>query len=413
MRYSFLFCVFLCFSGAYAQTQDYLAAIGKLLVINGRSSYSSDFTEAIELLEKAVKQNPNNQEAHYYLGSAYDYSHNPDFTSTINSKKDLSIRASKEFEEVIKISAAYTGEIIALDPYAKLTSIWGCLAYSYNVRNKPDSAQWAYAEGKRRGGFPDFALHYYRYLLQKLEPNSIYISYGDFSTMIIGYLQTMEQLRNDVPLVHFHTIGIPWVSEHAYKKYPWLFSSAKAVSDTTPYFEWAEHTITVPIKNTGKKFEWRIAPTIDDKYITRANSLLIDLVTTNRFQKGIYFEKGSPPEETLGLYLYTKDCFVADKVNEVLPLKYQHDFFDHFETFPFHLLSSINPNCSSELSLANNLRINFMQGVMAIARDEKRLPEARKLFEKMEKQIPESKYPYIDESYRSNAQKLKELLNEN
>ena len=258
--------ILLLFQSATAQTYDNLVASGKKMVKEERAKFGSDFAAAIVVLKEAIKMNPKGQEAHYYLGSAYDYSHNPSFATVRYSQKDQTIQASREFEEVIEINATYKGDIIALDPYAKLSSVWGCLAYSYMARNLNDSAKWAFAEGKKRGGFPEFALQFNRMVLRSFEPNAIYFTYGDFSTMLIWYLQTMEGLRPDVALVHINTIDIPWVSEDVYRRRHNIYSSAAVASDTTPYFEWTEHTVDVPIGATGKSFSWSIAPTIYDKF---------------------------------------------------------------------------------------------------------------------------------------------------
>jgi hypothetical protein len=408
MKKYLLPCILLLFQSATAQTYDNLVASGKKMVKEERAKFGSDFAAAIVVLKEAIKMNPKGQEAHYYLGSAYDYSHNPSFTTVRYSQKDKTIQASREFEEVIKINATYKGDIIALDPYAKLSSVWGCLAYSYMARNLNDSAKWAFAEGKKRGGFPEFALQFNRMVLRSFEPNAIYFTYGDFSTMLIWYLQTMEGLRPDVALVHINTIDIPWVSEDVYRRRHNIYSSAAVASDTTPYFEWTEHTVDVPIGATGKTFSWTIAPTNYEKYITRANSQLIDIVTNAAFATPIYFETGTAPEDMLGLHLYTEDRFLASKLLPEKLTEYKKYYWDQLNTFPYELLQKADPNCGAELFIILNLRYNFIKGILALS-DQNKKEEARLLYQKMEAKLPDSKYP-ADESQREYLEALKKRI---
>src|SRR6185295_9169568 len=94
-----------------------------------------------------------------------------DAVTMIMSSKVMTVKASEQFEEVNRLQPDYRGELAILDPYAKLASIWGSLAMAYLYRNQPDSARWAFKEGKKRGGFIEPILEFNRQLLNSCDPN--------------------------------------------------------------------------------------------------------------------------------------------------------------------------------------------------------------------------------------------------
>ena len=71
MKYILLPCLILWCLPATAQTYENLVASGKKMVKEERAKFGNDFSAAIVVLKEALKMNPNGQEAHYYLGSAY------------------------------------------------------------------------------------------------------------------------------------------------------------------------------------------------------------------------------------------------------------------------------------------------------------------------------------------------------
>ncbi len=400
MRISLFIIALFCSTFLHGQSFTELLERGKKTIKSARSNMTSepaDYTGAIRDLEQAVKLQPDNAEAHYFLGSAYDYNNNPDGSAMRYTRLAGCIAASKEFETVNRLSPHYTGEIVTLDPHTKLSSIWGGTALSYLCRNKTDSAKWAFAEGKKRGGFTEFALGYYRTLLNNCTKDAIYFSFGDFSTMSIWYLQCMENLRTDVIIINLSMSEVPWYTEYVYRKHPTVFSSAKVASDTTPYFEWTEQTISVPIKTTGKVFQWTVKATVQDHFIYRSQKLLIDIVKNNKFRRSIYFEKGLRPEDVPGLYEHLKDCFLMDMVvAETKPLR-DEKFLAYFKTIPFGILNTVNPYNTTEMRDVEGIRYEFIIGVsMLLNAGEK--TEAKKLLQQLAEVIPPAKFPYLDEN---------------
>ncbi len=383
---------------APAQTFTQLLENGKDLIKKERGDKASDkgnYLRAAITLEAALQIKPDDPEAHYFLGSAYDYENNADCGEIINTRKGLAIASSNEFETVIRLQPNYTGEIIALDPVSKLYSIWGCLGFCYMVKGYEDSARWAFAEGKKRGAFGDFSLTYYRKLLHDCAPHAIYISYGDFSIMNIWYLQAVEHYRTDVTAMNLNMLYIPWVTEYYYKHDSSLFSSQQVASDTTKYEEWEEQEVAIPIQSTGKKLKVPIKPTYYDRYLVRNDMVLLDMVQHNKFMRPLYFEKGSAPEAILMLNHYTADRFIMDELVPKERPSPDKAFYDQFSIFPFQLINTVNPHCSEDVRNVRGLRYEFIKAVYQLLAENKKA-DARKLLAQMEQYIPVSQYSYED-----------------
>ena len=396
-------------SSLHAQTFSELLEKGKQSVKTARDSYakSDGFAEGTDYLERAVKLNPNSQEAHYFLGSAYDYTNNSDASQIIYTHLPLTIKASKEFEKVIAISRTYKGDIIALDPYAKISSIWSCQALCYLYHHQHDSARWAFREGKKRGGFSDFCLAYHREIFSHMAPNSIIFTYGDNSTMCKWYLQEMENLSPDVTVINTEMLQLPWYAQYIGSNAPAIYSSPAIATDTAEYSEWKETTIQVPIRNTGDYFSWTVKPTQNDAYILRSDKIIIDIVQHNAFNNKIYFEKGLRGQ-MLGLDKYVADRFSYEELQPT-EAEIGQDFYDAIDAFPFAILKDVNSNSNEDLFYVHNLRYGLISAIYHRSQDDQ--PAAAKaLYQKMLREIPPKKYPYETKDVQDYVDKLAETL---
>jgi hypothetical protein len=97
------------------------------LLENGKAEfkkefYEQDFIAAANYLERAVGIKPKNAEARYFLGYTYGRLNSPDGESMPKMSLEITLKASEQLEIVNKLEPKYSGEILFLDPYSKISS---------------------------------------------------------------------------------------------------------------------------------------------------------------------------------------------------------------------------------------------------------------------------------------------------
>jgi hypothetical protein len=263
---------------------------------------TADYTTAYRILNNQVKANPDNAEYRYFLGYTIDRMNAADANAMIYVKPALTLQASEQLEEVNRLQPIYKGEIIALDPYAKLSSIWGSLAQAYLYKQQQDSAAWALNEGKNRGGFIAAQLEYNRQLLNSCDSNAILLTSGDAITFGILYLQTIEKYRTDVSAVDVNMLGSYWYPAYIKKEAGLKTSLSNTEIDSLEYIPWEEQQIRVenPANNT-QSFEWTLGPTYSNGYLLRSDRILLNFLQHNMFERPVFFCNNS--DSTFNLYL--------------------------------------------------------------------------------------------------------------
>lgn len=312
-----LFISNLCFSQVTTAVETVIVDSGKYEFKLQAKKDTADYAKAFRILSNQVRLNPKNAELRYFLGYAIDRLNADDGKEMFQLKKEMTIKASEQFEEVNKLEPLYKGELFILDPYSKLTSIWGSLAEAYLNRKLADSAKWAFSEGKKRGGFIDPILEFNRQLLNSCDKNSILVTYGDNITIPIWYLQTIENYRTDITIVDANLINTIWYPKYLKTERNLKMSFSDAVIDTIEYKQWQSQQVTVinSIDST-QTFSWELRPTYLDNYILKGDRILLDIFQQNLFLRPIYFCNNS--DSTYNLFL---SPFLVDEglVNRVKP----------------------------------------------------------------------------------------------
>jgi hypothetical protein len=305
----------LCFSQVTTYVETVIVDSGKYEFKLQTKKDTSDYSKAFRILSNQVKQNPKNAEYRYFLGYAIDRLNADDGKGMFQLKKEMTIKASEQFEEVNKLEPVYKGELYILDPYAKLTSIWGSLAEAYLNRKLADSAKWAFSEGKKRGGFIEPILEFNRQLLSSCDKNAILVTYGDNITIPIWYLQTIENYRTDIIVVDANLINTIWYPKYLKAERNLKMSLSDAAIDTIEYKQWKSQQVTVINSiDTTQNFSWELRPSYMDNYILKGDRILFDIFQQNFYSRPIYFNNNSDSSYNLFLSPYLVDEGLVNRV---------------------------------------------------------------------------------------------------
>lgn len=392
------------FVTVHGQTEDYevLLDSAKTLFKNGENLNQErldkfGYNQIASLLERTIELNPESSEARYFLGYTYSRINSKDGRGIIDMNLDLVYKSSEQFEKVNDLTPKYSAEIIALDPYSKLTAEWGSMAMSYCYNNKADSAKWAFKEGKQRGGFSDYILNLQKQVLDACSQNAILISSGDNISMPLWYLQIVENYRPDVSVVDIGLLGTNWYPTFLSQKNSVSFDLQSEVLDTIEYTKWNDTTITI------NEFSWTVKPSYYDHFLLRGDRVFLSLLKENKFQRDIFFTFGFNETQRLSLKEYLKSLVFIDKVE--VSENMELDFEDYNKTISvaLELSKGLNLNSPDELRLLDYFRYSIFRKVNdhLTKGDDKK---AKKLMNVLDNYAPESKYPYHDENGKKYAE---------
>jgi|SRR5690554_161168 len=281
------------------------------------------YTEAVEYLQKIISENPLNQEAHYYLGQAY---YKPLFVEGLKMQNiDLhpAMKASRAFKKVIEISPYYTGKIFVQDPYSKIQTIWGSMAMNYILKDKPDSARWAFEFGKSQGGFSESMLEHNKNILAGCDKDAIIFTSGDDDTFPIWFLQYIEGYRKDITIVNVHLLNVPWYIKQLKNGYPFGINNIylnipdDEIDNIRPV-KWEETEIELAVNdplNKENKITWLLKPTYESKALLVRDQMIVEILKANNWERPVYFTAAVDEEYQAGLSEYLTFEGLVRKVN--------------------------------------------------------------------------------------------------
>ncbi|MBK8608766.1 MAG: hypothetical protein IPL84_02120 [Chitinophagaceae bacterium] len=374
-----------------------IADSGKVEFKKQADADNPDYTLACRILKNQVNQFPDSAELHYFLGYAIDRLNSTEGSTMHQMKKELVIEASEHFEKVNTLQPIYTGEYIVLDPYAKLSSIWGSLAQSYRVRNLKDAALWAFTEGKKRGGFTEPTLHYNRQLLNSCSKNAIFVTLGDNVTIPVWYLQTVENFRTDITIVDANLINTDWYGKYLKNvvKLPISFTDEEIEKIDFIKFEKRNITITNPADSL-EKFTWELRPTYLDNYILKGDRILLNILKENLFSRDIYFSSNSDSSSNLflGNYMHNEGLVSKIRLKGIDFNEAADRISTNFSAYNIDNLDSADIAKSKDaIIILNTYRWAYFANIARLI-DKGQKPKARILRNEMEAKFPLDKLPY-------------------
>ncbi|MGB4843163.1 MAG: hypothetical protein WBP16_01720 [Ferruginibacter sp.] len=387
----FLFASGVCFG------QTDITGSGKAEFKKQSLSEKPDYSIPYRILRTLIKQYPDSVELYYFLGYSIDRMNSGDGSTMFKQNRDMTIEASEAFETVNRLSPFYNGEYVVLDPYAKLSSIWGSLAQAYLVRGQKDSARWAFTEGKRRGGFTEPILHYNRQLLNSCAKNAILITVGDNISIPAWYLQEVENYRNDVTIVDASLINTSWYCKYLKNEQKLDISFTDTEIDRIDYVEFETRflTITNP-KDSTEKFTWQLKPTYLDKYVLKGDRILLNILKQSLFTRDFYFSFNSDSTWNLFLEDHLFNEGLADKLStRSIELNTATDSVSaNFKNYSIEKLAADEIKKSKDaIILLNNYRWAYYVNIGRLLREQEN-EKARILKNEMEIKFPLSKLPY-------------------
>jgi len=309
-----------------------------------------DLTKILKFLEKFTKDNPDNQEGHYFLGYIYDRMGLPDGSKFYDTYVKYEIKASDEFRKVIEINPDYKGEYYILSPYSKISSLWATIAVKYLVEGKTDLAKWAFKKGKELGGFSAEVLEHNRALMSCCKKNAILFTNGDMDTFPLWYLQLVENYRRDITIVNTSLLNADWYSIQLKNHYMFgdnnikINISGEKIKSLTPVM-WEPKLVSIPVPEnilleydvkdstmlTTDTMSWLMPNTLEygnNKGIRIQDILVKEIIESNNWDRDVNFVIG-PDENYIGLYQYLR---YSGLVYQLTPKKCKEYFIDFDKT---------------------------------------------------------------------------------
>lgn len=399
-----LFALLFFSSAIHSQTLSFqqLLDSGKIEFKRQVPRHNPDYSKAYSILNQAVSLQPNNTEARYFFGYALDRKNGNDASAMHIYNKDSVKKASEQFEFINNRETIYRDEIVLLDPYTKITSLWASLAFAYLNANKTDSAIWALREGKKRGGFIEPVLEYNRQVLRTCNGNSILLTDGDILTFPVLYLQYIENLRPDITAIDVSMIHTGWYPKFLKNSKSLQLSYTDTEIDTLDYRKWeaTEITIANPSDST-QVLKWILKPTYQKDYILKGDLILLDILKQNVFKKDIYFSIVTDSTSNLFLENFLiKDGLLSKLVSKDDSFETLFAPSKHLSGYTIEKLEMGEINKSPDaVQLLQNYRWAYLHAVLKLVKAGKK-EKANELYREAEKKFDETKLPFTREDFK-------------
>lgn len=295
-----------------------------------------NYTEAVTILENALKESPNDPEIYYYLGF---FNHYRAYDSRPLNGYDYA------YSERI---FGYLSKAIELNPdYGDAKYFYGaeCSGNAFLAMQnyQLDRLQYFYKLAGEKGAYPPWLRELGKNMLGSCDENAILFTGGNADFDVCSYLQLIENYRTDVTVIPIGNIDRPWYVKFLKNG---LKGGVKAVNlnlteaqimDIHP-FKWDTITINIPISAADKtKFklsandfmQWNLVPDLFSErmhskiesekvkprtYLSPQRAILAQIVEDNFAYRPIYFSNFASPSFYGGLDTNFQNCGLISKL---------------------------------------------------------------------------------------------------
>jgi tetratricopeptide (TPR) repeat protein len=378
---------------------------------------NNNYQQAIEYLEEAISNEPQNAEAHYYLGQAYRLMIFKDGSMLNKVTTPLALKSSEHFRKATEITPKYTGKKFVVDPYSKIQSIWGAVAMTFLYNNNPDSARWAFKYGQSEGGFYPAIMEYNKNIMASCEKNAILFTNGDNDTFPMWFLQLVEKYRTDITVINLSLLNVSWYIKQLKNSYPFgennLFMNLTDTDiDSLRPIYWEDGKVNIPVKhdplNKEGEIEWRVKPTIEDKAIRVQDILLIDIIRANDWNRPIYLSTTVSEGNRIGLDNFlAPEGLVGRLCSHECKVSPEKIYSNLTEVYTYDGVNDKHINDVEEVaSMYQNYRHAFIHLVWQYedAGEKEKVIETLNL---MDEKLAESLVPYTNEEQKIEVERLR------
>jgi len=315
------------------------------------------YDEAIALLEKAVKETPDDAEIWYYLGW---FTHYRAYDSRPMKGYDMSV-VQKIFD--------YLDEAIRLNPqYGDALYFYsaecGAIAERAIRNNDLEKVKYYYKKAYDKGAFPAWLIEWGKNFMNTCEKNAILFTGGDADFNICMYLQLHQNHRTDLTIVPLGLTDRPGYVKALREGVGGEFGKVNLeltdddIMDIRPY-KWETALVYIPVSQVLKnefnldkdfQFKWNVEPDLVEPgrvvskgiegeearartYLSPRRAMLLQIIEDNFNKRPIHFSVGADPAFLAGLQPYFQNCGLTSRLVPVKTANTEYAFdFSKLET---------------------------------------------------------------------------------
>lgn len=290
----------------------------------------ANYQRAIEYLEQALAEAPDDADVNYYLGY---YTHYLCYDSVPLTGFG---RNWEKSDEVLR----YLQRAVEIEPrhgnaYYFMGAEYGARARDRLQQGDAGGAAEQFRLGREVGGYPDWMVEYGQNVLRSCEPDAILLTWGDAGTNAVQYAQLVLGHRTDVTVIPVPLLNRPWFVAAlkdgiagGLRSAPISWSDEQ-IQAMRPY-KWKSNTVEVVVpENTRRKYQieatemrWELEPNLgygeELGLLSADRAVLADIIGTNQWQRSICFAADCPSGAYAGL---RSNLLLRGMVRELLPFE--------------------------------------------------------------------------------------------